>query len=248
MYIMPIIRYHKMMNQLNHRIGPYRIVEWLIIGVFVYFFLVLERMMLARLAILLVSVVVHELAHGVAAFWCGDTTAKHQGRLSLNPIRHVDPLGSVILPLMLVMSNSPFLFGWAKPVPVQPQYLNDPPNDMVKVAIAGPLSNISLAVCFSTAIKLLVVLFPTVLVGLPWLAQLLGYGVVINIILAVFNMVPIPPMDGSRVLYRFLGPNGQSFLDRIEPYGLLIILVLLFFGVFSFVLQVLAYPIIQLLL
>ena len=143
------------MNQLQQRFGRYSIIEWLIIGVFIYFFLVLERMMLARMIILMMSVVVHELAHGYTAYQCGDSTAKYQGRLTLNPIPHLDPVGSILLPVVLIMSGSPFLFGWAKPVPVSTQQLNDPLNDMVKVAIAGPLSNVTLAIIFSGIIKVM---------------------------------------------------------------------------------------------
>ena len=204
--------------------------------------------MLGRLLILLMSVVIHELAHGVVALWCGDSTAKLQGRLTLNPIRHIDPLGSVFLPLMLVVSNSPFLFGWAKPVPVNTQQLNHPIHDMLKVAIAGPLSNISLAILCSVILKLLIQFSPLTVQQEPWIIDLLNYGVVINIVLAVFNMIPIPPMDGSRVLYRFLPYKGRSFLDKMEPYGLLIIILLSFFGVFSMVLQMFSIPLIQLLL
>lgn len=236
------------MSFFNQRFAKYSVIEWAIIGVFIYFFLVLERLMLGRLLILLMSVVIHEIAHGLVAFWCGDSTAKLQGRLTLNPIRHIDPLGSVFLPLMLVVSGSPFLFGWAKPVPVNTQQLYQPINDMLKVAIAGPLSNISLAIICSVFLKVLIQISPTTLQQFPWLIELFGYGISINIVLAVFNMIPIPPMDGSRVIYRFLPYGGRSFLDKIEPYGLLIIILLSFFGFFSVILQLVSIPLIRLLL
>ncbi|MGC6367742.1 MAG: site-2 protease family protein [Candidatus Marinamargulisbacteria bacterium] len=237
------------MQWLNQRkYARYSLVEWGIIAIFAYFFLVLERQMLANLIILIVSVVIHELAHGLAAFWCGDSTAKYQGRLTLNPIPHIDPIGSVILPLMLTLSGSPFLFGWAKPVPVNVQNLNHPMNDMVKVAIAGPLSNLSLAVLFSQFIKFHVIVAPNLILQVPWLIDVLKYGVVINIVLAVFNMIPIPPMDGSRVLYRLLPYAGRSLMDRIEPYGMWIIIFLAFFGIFDVILRLVSIPLIQLIL
>ena len=176
---------------------------------------------------------VHEVAHGYAALICGDRTALNQGRLTINPIRHIDPIGSVMLPLMLILSGSGFLFGWAKPVPVNTNQLNNPADDMVKVAVAGPLSNITLAVIVSVAIKVILAINPLLQVTYLWVFQLLGYAVVINIVLAVFNLIPIPPMDGSRILYRWLPYNARSFFDRIEPYGFLIIIVLAFLGSFQ---------------
>ena len=239
-----------MRDLLNQRFPflRYSIMEWMIIGVFVYFFVVLERMLLGKLLILLFSVVVHEVAHGMAALWCGDTTAKKSGRLTLDPVPHLDPIGSIMLPLLLVLTNSGFLFGWAKPVPVNAFKLRRPVEDMVLVALAGPLSNITLAVICSVGLKILVAVVPNIQGSAPWVLQLLGYGVIINIVLAVFNMIPIPPMDGSRVLYRFLPSGGRQILDKLEPYGLFIIILLAFFGFFSIILQIFSMPLIRLLL
>ena len=237
------------MKQLKRsRFAHFTYIEWGIILIFGYFFFVLERQMLANIIMLIISVVIHELAHGLAAYYCGDSTAKHSGRLTLNPLAHLDPMGSIMLPLMLTLSGSSFLFGWAKPVPVNTQNLNDPLNDMVKVAVAGPLSNISLAVLFSQIIKFHVIFLPNLSTQMPWFLKTLQYGVVINIVLAVFNMIPIPPMDGSRVLYRLLPYQGRSFLDRIEPYGMWIIIILAFFGAFDIVLRLISIPLIRLIL
>ena len=160
----------------------------------------------------------------------------------------MDPVGSILIPLMLILSGSPFLFGWAKPVPVNTLQLRNRLNDMVTVALAGPLSNISLAVIISAIMKILIQFQPLFVSQNQWVIQLLGYGIVINIVLAVFNMIPIPPMDGSRVLYRFLPYNGRAFLDRIEPYGLFIIILLSFFGIFQVIIQIFGVPLIQLLI
>lgn len=239
------------MSDWFHRRYPplnYSVIEYGIVALMAYFFIVLEPMMLAQLGVLFMSVVIHEIAHGYTADVCGDETARQQGRLTLNPIRHVDPIGSILLPLMLILSGSGFLFGWAKPVPVNTFRLRDPVNDMVKVAIAGPLSNITIALFLSMLITIISGIFPSIVGSNRWVLDVMGYGVLINIVLAVFNLIPIPPMDGSRILYRWLSYSGRSFLDRIEPYGLVVILILAMLGVFTVILQVICVPIIRLLL
>ena len=195
------------------------------------------KVLIILLPILIFSLCFHEFSHAYIAYRLGDHTAARNGRLTLNPLAHLDPIGSVMIPLMLTLSSSSFLFGWAKPVPVNTQNLNNPLNDMVKVAIAGPLSNIFLAVLFSQIIKFQSIFAPNLMIQAPWLIATLQYGVIINIVLAVFNMIPIPPMDGSRVLYRLLPYAGRSLLDRIEPYGMWIIIILAFFGVFDIILR-----------
>lgn len=197
----------------------------------------MTRLNIMMVGVLVVSVVIHELAHGWVAWWCGDWTAKRKGRLSMNPLRHLDPLGSVLLPLMLVVTGSPVLFGWAKPVPVSMAALNDPRNDMVKVAVAGPLSNITIAWLVAKAVPFIG--------DTPWLGSIMSYAIGINVVLAVFNMIPIPPMDGSRIVYRWLPPTGCLIMDRMEPYGLWIILILATAGLFDRVIMAIAMPIMR---
>ena len=215
----------------------YTWVQWGIVGVLVYFFGVMAPQLTGQLVILIGSVVIHEMAHGYMATWCGDPTPGQYGRLTPNPIAHMDLLGSVLLPVILTMSCSPFLFGWAKPVPVAYHRLQDPPNDAVKVALAGPLSNLMIAGLLSGLGRY--GLWDTML-G-PWLQ----YGIIINTILAVFNMIPIPPMDGSRVLYRVLPAEGRRMMDAIEPYGMWIIVGIAILNGFDPILRYIGRPIIR---
>jgi len=166
---------------------------------------------------LLYAVIFHELAHGWVAYRMGDPTAKALGRLSLNPLKHLDPMGT----LMLFLVG----FGWAKPVPVNFRYLRDRKKDMILVSSAGIVTNMLLAFC---ALFLLRLLSPSA-ASLP--AQLLYYFARINIILAAFNLIPLPPLDGSKILMGFAPPAVQKSLLQIERYGLLIIIVLLYLGV-----------------
>jgi Zn-dependent protease len=156
------------------------------------------------LIILILSIVFHEVSHGYAANWLGDPTARLAGRLSANPLLHIDPLGSVIIPAILFLTGSPFLFGWAKPVPYNPYNLRNQKWGESIVAVAGPLANLFLAVVFATLIHVAPVL------GLSaTFIQMAGYIVFINILLAVFNAIPFPPLDGSKIIVPFL-PFGLS--------------------------------------
>jgi len=179
------------------------------------------------LIVLLFSVVIHELAHGSVAYSLGDPTAKYQGRLTLNPIKHLDPFGSVILPLLLFISNSGFLVGWAKPVPINPYNFTDQKWGSLKVAIAGPLSNLALAVVFGLAIRLLPY---SLFIAAPGLLIIFSFIVQINIMLALFNLIPIPPLDGHWILFTFLPEGFDGIKQFLQQYGLFILIFLLFFG------------------
>jgi len=182
----------------------------------------------------LLAVTLHEAAHGYVARALGDSTAAQLGRLSLNPLRHVDPVGTLLVPgLLLAMGG--FLFGWAKPVPVNPARLKEGRRSMAWVAVAGPLANLAMAFAWAIVLKVLLVtgVDGGVAIGMRYMALA---GIAINILLMVLNMLPLPPLDGSRVLGGFLPPPQAQMLDRIEPYGLIILLALLFTGVLGFIL------------
>jgi len=166
--------------------------------------------------------------HGWMAERLGDSTAKDMGRLTLNPIPHIDPYGSIFLPLMLIMMNAGFLFGWAKPVPYNPYNLSDQKYGGAKVAIAGPLGNFIMALFFGLVLRLVVM---DVLVTNQIATTLLGTIVYINLILMVFNLLPIPPLDGSKILMPFLPYNLQIRYASLERYGIFLVL---FFVIFAF--------------
>lgn len=181
------------------------------------------------LLILLFSVVVHEVSHGFVAERLGDSTARLAGRLTLNPIKHLDPFGSVILPLLLSLIPGGIVFGWAKPVPYNPMNLKNPERGGAFIAIAGPLSNIFLALVFAAFLRITdFVYLPSFLV--LNLGELFSKIVLINIVLAVFNLVPLPPLDGSKVLFALLPKSADRFKLIFERSGMFLLLIFIFFG------------------
>ena len=184
------------------------------------------ELIIFQILVLLFSVVIHEVSHGVVADHLGDPTARLQGRLTLNPLKHLDPFGSVILPLMLVLLNTGVVFGWAKPVPYNPLNLKKPEKGGAMIAAAGPLSNFILAITFAIIFRIAGAFFPN-----PVLLGLVSQIVLINIVLATFNLVPIPPLDGSRVLFALLPPSMDNLKYTLERYGFVLVLFFIFFGI-----------------
>jgi len=179
------------------------------------------------LIILLFSVIVHELAHGYVAYSLGDPTAKYAGRLTLNPIKHLDPFGSIILPLLLFIAGSPFLFGWAKPVPINPYNFTDKKYGEIKVSIAGPASNFSIAIVFGLVLRFVP---DAIIASNPGIQIALSYIVAINIWLAIFNLIPIPPLDGSWILFSFFPARWQNAKNFLRQYGIVVLVLLILFG------------------
>ncbi len=198
-----------------------------------------------QVLVLVFSVVVHEVAHGWTALRLGDSTALDQGRLTLNPLPHIDLMGSIIVPIMLSLTGG-IMFGWAKPVPVRPGHLHNPRNDHPKVALAGPLSNLLLALLAALLLGLTVLLGRLALGEgfyygltthpvLDFFLELLRSAVVINVLLAMFNLLPLPPLDGSWILIRFLSPEVRWRYENLRRYGMLLVVGFLLLMRYTFV-------------
>ena len=177
--------------------------------------------------VLVISVMIHEIAHGAAAASQGDLTAKYAGRLSFNPLKHLDPIGSFVLPLALyLISQGTFVFGYAKPVPINPYNFRDRKYGEAKVAAAGAAANIALAVVFGVLLRFWPEVSNLVSAGFYTLCQVV---VVVNLVLAVFNLIPIPPLDGSRILFTFLPKSQEDFKIFLQQYGFWILLLIFYF-------------------
>lgn len=176
------------------------------------------------------SVVVHEVSHGYAAYWLGDPTAKYEGRLTMNPVKHLDPVGSVILPLFFALTGSNFMIGWAKPVPFNPYNLRNKKWGEAIVAIAGPLSNIIIALFFGLCLRFALVYAVASDLNVDVsLIKITSLVVLINLLLAVFNLVPIPPLDGSKILFSIMPNGGGAVRAFLERYGFVVVLFFVFF-------------------
>jgi len=176
--------------------------------------------------VLIFSVVIHEVSHGMTANYLGDQTAKYAGRLTLNPLKHLDPIGSVLVPVALVLmaklTGTGIIFGWAKPVPINPSNFRDQKYGEAKVALAGPAANLAIAIVFGLCLR-----FLPLVATFSGLYLMFAYIVYINILLAVFNLIPVPPLDGSHILFTFLPIKANNVKVFLNQFGFVILLVIL---------------------
>jgi len=199
------------------------------------------------------AIVLHEVAHGWVANRLGDPTARDLGRLTVNPLPHIDIVGTVILPVLCIVSNAP-IFGYAKPVPINPYNFRDPKKGMALSSLAGPGVNIVMALSFSVVLRLIIIPLDGTAPEPYWswiatpLSYMLIYGIYINVILAVLNMIPIPPLDGSRVVYWLLPDRMAMAYYQVERFGIIILMLLMFSGLLSKIMMPLIRPLLGLLL
>ena len=189
---------------------------------------------------ILIAIILHEVSHGFVAYKLGDDTAKVMGRLTLNPIAHIDIFGTILMPFILILMQSPFVFGYAKPVPINPFNFKNPKRDMAISAAAGPLTNMSIAVI---SLLLFKYFLPLAYTGDPEMAtrvlepirEMLLFSITINVILASFNLIPVPPLDGGRVLMGLLSHKHAEALGRVEPYGMIVVILLIMTGIANYI-------------
>ena len=187
---------------------------------------------------MLFAITIHEAAHAWVAASCGDTTAKALGRLSFNPIKHIDLFGTILVPLLiLVLSQFHFAFGWAKPVPINERLFKNPRRDIVKVAAAGPAVNILMAILWAAIAKIALNFNPALSMAALFFFLTAQAGIVINLVLGFLNLIPIPPLDGGRIATAWLPVRWGRRLERVEPYGFFILLALMFSGGLAFLLN-----------
>ena len=189
---------------------------------------IIQNILIYALPVLL-AITVHEAAHGFAAKHLGDNTAYVMGRVTLNPLKHIDPIGTILMPLLLIFAGSPFLFGYAKPVPVQFGRLNNPKRDMIWVALAGPASNLVMAFIWGVLFYVL----KGADVSEPFFIKMMQGGILVNAVMFAFNLFPLPPLDGGRILVGLLPYKQAELVSRVEPWGFFIVMGLVISGIIS---------------
>ncbi len=195
----------------------------------------IEKIFTAAVPIIF-AITVHEVAHGWVASKLGDQTARLSGRLTLNPVKHIDPVGTIVVPLVMIILT-PFAFGWAKPVPVNWRNLNNPRRDMALVAAAGPGANVIMLVLWTLLLMILYGASHGISYTSILFVEMAKVGIIINIVLIVLNLLPLPPLDGSRIVTAFLSPVAAQRYNSLERWGLLILIALIFTGVLGKILQ-----------